>query len=360
MERKHLLFVEDDKTQLEMINDALSDWSKSNAPRSFHLTTCQAVDEAKEALSFSRFDCALFDLRLPSTAGQKSSADGGNELAKIAFRKNGIPTAVISGNPADLEPELAEAKLLKAFFKGKGDPYKDAIIWFANLWDMMTVLASVRANIQSCGAEIFAGRVWPQWREFKKLKTDMGGLTSIVTRQYAGHIAEFMRVGEGSPDWHPFENYIRPALREKPYTGDIFDFDNQYWIVLTPPCDMSNEKVTNVILAHCDRAALPEWKDRVAELSKAQPKKDVAKYFRNQINQNIDASRHFLPPLDGVPIQVNFKELITKPFDDLKKGLTFRIASVAPAFLTNLTQRFGAYMSRTGQPNIDINHFADG
>jgi hypothetical protein len=53
---------------------------------------------------------------------------------------------------------------------------------------------------------------------------------------------------------------------------------------------------------------------------------------------------------------VEFKTLRTVPSNDLDLGK--RIASIAPAFVPNLVQRFGAYVSRTGQPNIEVSHFA--
>jgi hypothetical protein len=83
------------------------------------------------------------------------------------------------------------------------------------------------------------------------------------------------------------------------------------------------------------------------------------KYFRKLITQNIEVSQHFLPPLQaGPPLMVQFTELTTRPLTELNGRLGDRKASVAPAFLPNLIQRFGAYMSRTGQPNIAARHFA--
>ena len=55
---------------------------------------------------------------------------------------------------------------------------------------------------------------------------------------------------------------------------------------------------------------------------------------------------------------VQFREVVTRPLAELNACLDKREASIALAFLPNLIQRFGAYISRTGQPNIDIRHFA--
>jgi hypothetical protein len=54
---------------------------------------------------------------------------------------------------------------------------------------------------------------------------------------------------------------------------------------------------------------------------------------------------------------VDFKKLMTLSLEDLQKQLPQRKASVATPFLANLTRRFGAYISRVGQPDIDVSHF---
>ena len=366
MSTMQLLFVEDDEGQLDLFQDAVKDWNKENPASNFKVTAYKAVDEAKAALRFSRFDGALFDLRLPPSVGKgKSSAAGGNELANLGLQECGIPVAVISGNTADLEETLSRNSLLKQFSKVNGAAYNDAIGWFGGLWDMMHVLAEVRLKIRTSGAEIFVRRIWPRWEDYKQLAIDE--LTPIITRQYAGHIAELL--GLEKPDnagWHPFENYINPALEDaRAYTGDIFEIDSKLWVVLTPPCDMATQKVKNVLLAYCDRNAIDNWDARVIELGKLQPNESpavkLARFFTDCVNQNVEASRHFLPPLgSGKPLLVNFREVITLELTVLNGMLGHRLASVAPPFLPNLTQRFGAYVSRTGQPNIDIRHFATG
>ena len=76
------------------------------------------------------------------------------------------------------------------------------------------------------------------------------------------------------------------------------------------------------------------------------------------MNQNVDVSEHFLPPIAaGPPLMVRFKSVSTKPLAWLNANLALREASIAPAFLPNLVQRFGAWVSRTGQPNIRASHF---
>ncbi|MER9018151.1 hypothetical protein [Mesorhizobium sp. M0898] len=356
-----LLFVEDDKAQLSLFEDAIKEWNEAHPEVSFELMVATTYEEGLAQLSRLRLDAALLDLRLKG--GEDKLA--GSRLADLCVLQYGIPAAIISGHPADFDRKAEGHEMLAVFDKGDADAYDKAIKWFADLSPMIEVLDGTRRNIQARGASVFYGRVWPRWNSYEAL-AGIGAkqLVGIVSRQYASHIADILGIdSEDSVKWHPFENYIQPALQEiRPHTGDVFRFEDGLWIVLTPQCDMATQKTDPILLAYCDTEALLEdWKQHAASLKPAssKSKRDGAeKYFRKLVNQ-FEPAQHFLPPLeDGKPLVVQFKKLRTIPLADLQKSLAKRIASVASPFLSNLTQRFGSYVSRIGQPNIDISHFS--
>jgi hypothetical protein len=186
----------------------------------------------------------------------------------------------------------------------------------------------------------------------------------MVTRQYLTHMADFL--GLDDPDnvsWHPHENYVSPALLpDRAHTGDIFELDDECWVVLTPQCDMATGKIKNVVLAQCI-SGLDKWDEHIAELKNPgasnSAKSKAERFLRDHVNQNLEQKLHFLAPLPGddKPVVVDFSKIATQPLAELNKRLDERIASIASPFLSNIIQRFGAYISRTGQPNLDINKF---
>ncbi|MCP4621892.1 MAG: hypothetical protein GY844_36275 [Bradyrhizobium sp.] len=189
-------------------------------------------------------------------------------------------------------------------------------------------------------------------------------MIDIVSRQYASHIAESLGIdSDETVRWHPFENYVQPALQEsRPHTGDIFKLDDALWVVLTPQCDMATQKAPTVLLARCDpNPAIEEWKENIAGLrpDASNNKKRAAERFFSRLVNQAEPALHFLPPLEGEqPLMVDFKCLRIIDLIELQTKLSERLASVATPFLGNLTQRFGAYISRIGQPNIDPRHFS--
>lgn len=369
MEVSYILFVEDDETVIDLMEIAVEKWNTANGEkdRRFVLENCNTVDQARAALERTRFDAALFDLRLPGETKGRSTEPLGNELALYALEQLGIPVAIMSGNPGDLDNRLKQFPTVSLFFKGDKGAYSNAVEWFGGWWEMMAVIAGSRQKIQASSAEIFVKRLWPQWKEFASIQLAGGAghtsLMDIVTRQYASHVAELL--GLDGPEhfkWHPFESYVIPSLwSHRAHTGDIFDIGGELRIVLTPPCDMANGNVPNALLAKCSRGE-NEWAQKVDSLKEAdtEAKKDKAtRYFRKMVNQQLGASKHFLAPFPGEaqPVIVDFADIIVLPLDTVTKELPKRIASVSAPFLSNLTQRFGSYISRVGQPDIDVMYF---
>ena len=183
----------------------------------------------------------------------------------------------------------------------------------------------------------------------------------MILRQCAGYIAEEMSVNE-APGWHSFEAYFKPSLRQdRAHTGDIFELEDGLWIILSPQCDMANKKIATVILAACANDAVQDWtsaRDNYASVDDGKKKKG-ADAIRGFIGQNkLKPSNHFLPPFGANhhPLIVDFGNVKIVAMNDVDAILKQRIASLSPALIPNLTQRFGAWISRTGQPDFDPGH----
>ena len=314
---KHILFVEDEDTQQDLFETAVGDWNLAHAEagRKFTFSTKTTVERALEALERTRFDAALCAVRVTRAAGG-AAGPRGNELARAALHERGLPVAIISANTGQLDDDVRAAGAVRVFDKTQvvaaGNYYDHALPWLAGQWDMMEVLSAARNRIEASAADIFLLRLWPRWKSFAELETDRAELEGIVTRQYVGHMADKLGLDDPSNvSWHPFENYVSPALMSgRAHTGDIFRFDDRLWVVLTPQCDMATQKVENAVLAKCERG-IDGWNDQIAAFRAKASDKAVeksAKFLSRFLNQNLEPSRHFLPPLPGEkePLLVHF------------------------------------------------------
>lgn len=363
MNKKIILVVEDEERMITLMEEALEDWNSANTAhgRSFKAISVNSIASATEVIYDMKVDCAIVDLRLPTEqVGKHTSPEAGNTLAADLIFKNGMPVAIVSGYPAETDDKLT-ALPLKRFDKAD-DGYEKALHWLGEQWILMESLRGVRSVLELSTGDVFARRIWPNWSQMADALGAVGGnLATAIARQYASHTAELLGQQDAG-DWHPFENYVLPSfVSDRAHTGDIFLIDGTKWIVLTPQCDMATGKVPNVLLAACLDGE-ENWKANIDALKAAESASKVEKakkYLGKLVNQNLPASQHFLPPIPGTsdPIIVSFSTVRTIPLADLNNQLVDRVASVSPPFLSNLVQRFGAFISRTGQPNIDVGHF---
>jgi CheY-like chemotaxis protein len=371
MMTRHILFVEDEDEQQDAFETAIGDWNAAHAGegKEFAVKIASCVEEAYSDLDRLRFDAALFDLRVKRSTEEPGRAEpAGNSLAIQAMRLRGIPVAIMTADESALDAEVRSCGKVRIFDKNAvrndvGNAYDNAVAWFGSLWGMMKVLDAARQKIDTSSADIFLRRLWPKWESFAELEAGDEELTGIVTRQYVNHIGELLGLdGPDTVSWHPFENYVHPSLLEdRAHTGDIFRFDDGLWVVMTPQCDMATRKVPNVILAEC-RPGVENWEENIVALRAADSKtkkKEPTKFLSALVNQNVGPACHFLPPLPGeaVPLLVHFSSVRAVPMKDVNERLAERVASVSSPFLANIVQRFGAYMSRMGQPNIDVERF---
>ena len=372
MADRYILFVDDDTAQQDLFETAVQDWNGKNAEtgRCFHHETAETVEQAEELLKRKRFDAALFDLRVRSEGQVAQSANPtGNRLALSAMRERGVPVGIMTADDSVLDEEVRTSGQVRVFDKNApdndiGNAYDQAIAWFAELWGMLDVLDAARSRIDGSAADVFLRRIWPMWSNFAALEDGRDAdLVDIVTRQYVSHIAELLGLdGPDAVTWHPFEVYVNPSLLEdRSHTGDIFKFDEDLWVVLTPQCDMATQKVPNAILAKCVRG-IKDWKENVEALKAATSKtkkKEPTEFLRVFVNQNLGPAKHFLPPLPGEvePLLVHFGDLRSMSMEELNQRLVARQASIAAPFLSNIVQRFGSYISRMGQPDIDVERF---
>jgi len=360
---KTILVVEDEDRMITLMKEALEDWNSANEvnDRCFKVVPVNSITSALEAIYDLRVDCAIVDLRLPTgQVGKQTSPEAGNELATKLILKKGIPVAIVSGYPAEMDEQLAGLPINR--FDKADDGYEQALNWLGEQWTLMEALRSVRDVLEQSTGDVFARRIWPNWSQMAEaIGHDGDKLAIAIARQYASHTAELLG-HETAGDWHPYENFILPSyIADRAHTGDIFNIEESMWIVLTPQCDMATGKVSNVLLAECSIGA-EKWAENVEALRAAtskNKKKEPTKFLRDFVNQNLPPKLHFLPPLPGTnePLLVQFGRIRTIPMEDLNQQLANRVASVSPPFLSNLVQRFGAFISRTGQPNIDVEHF---
>jgi len=298
----------------------------------------RSASEARKALLQHKADAIVVDLRL-RTGADAGPNDHGNSVVKYTYESHPVAIAVYSGQRQ--EADVSSFKQVEVFDRGAG--LEPVLEWLAKQQDMLCHLQDLRKSVERETAKVFFSSVWPRWSRW--IGSD-DAIRDMLFRHVVAHIHDTL-LNSNDGVSHPEETYFVPPIKSRFDTGDIVDFDNGKWIVVTPRCDLANPgKAASLLLARCESIA-DRWENAGT--------KERAKITQHDGG----AKNHFLP------IMVNESGVSSGPwfvkFGDLKvlslnegAGITIenRCASLTPQFVPSLVERFGAYFARIGTPVV--------
>lgn len=343
MKSLNVLLVEDQDTNIEAWNDQEAAHNADVAVKGFVIKSwfAKSVAEAQAVLDNNKIDAVVVDLRLQPAGGQQGTPnDDGNVLMKHVVNTHPVAMAVYSGQVA--EADVSNFPQVQVFDRGGGlGPVFD---WLNDQRGMMIHLRGTRQSIERETARVFFRSIWPRWERWTKNAPAERPLGETMTRHVVAHVHDSMLYSGGGVA-HPEETYFVPPLKDRLDTGDFIRDDLGIWIVVSPRCDMANVKPATVLIALCTDKST-DWNSKPKEQANMSQHSKAQKW-------------HFLPPmldasakLQG-PWFVEFGHLRAIPAAEVEAVLSAkRFASLAPQFVPSLVERFGAYFSRIGTPNL--------
>lgn len=353
----NLLIVEDDESLLQSWERDIKEFNDNSSNEILiNLYTARSPEEAVQALNQINVHFLILDLRLPKAQGDGGEAEQGNRLLKGIIDNYPVITAVVSGHPEEFsKEELGEE--IKIFTKGE-QGNQEVLKWFHDSKDLAEALSETLNELKKIFASLFNNSIWKRWKDKWSSDIALEDLKSIVVRQTAAYISETIThaMNLGSLH-HPEEFYLSPPLRNRLHTGDIIEYQENIYVVVSPQCNMANDSYpSHIMLASCQKCTETDsdWNNFLSKYNKGESKREEAlKKLRGLLNQNIDLSKHFIPPFDkDGPWIVSFKEVMTVPSNEAENLLQNRIVSIAPSFIPNLIQRYASYIGRIGQPDV--------
>ena len=352
MDTCHILIVEDDTLTIQGWERDIRDFNRrSEKAFVFRQSFATNKREALQKLSRQRFDCAVVDLRLPSSPDDEGTGEPiGNDVLHGVLRDLGIPAWVYSGYESEVSDEVKASNIKVA--RKEGGATAAILEDFEKQAGLMDAMDQMRCKVAQETSLLFNRSIWPRWEERWATRGDRELIKGIIIRQTVAHVAEAL---SQAPAHHPDEFYVVPALyTDRLETGDILTRDDETLIVLTPRCNLANGKLPmKIVFAVCTPCKpWARWQGDLGGSSKVKEKAEDD--IRKHATQGHAIATHFMPPLDtSGPWFVDFRELRVIDSSKVTELLPQRIATVAPQFIANLVQRYAAYIGRIGQPDLD-------
>lgn len=358
MKELKLLIVEDDDNVIRGYMSNIESYNKTNHKIKIIPLIENNKDEAINHLrnSDNNFDGAIIDLDLKKSGGDDSS---GNEVIKEVKTNLRFPVFVISGTAHNIAEELNEET---AFFKVRNrDDNFDFVEEMVSIYNTgITNITNRKGTIEKYISEIF----WKHLSNSMELWVQDESRTSeekenSLIRYTLLHIQEY--IDEELEKYHPSEFYITKPIKKNIITGDIINYNNTDYIILTPSCDivLRNDGTRNAdFILICKIKPLESIVKNYNLLNKDTSTSNDNRKRLITFLENKNQKYHFVPKSNMLEAGlIDFQDKTTIPTSSfnnlLTEGLIIRKATVSQPFLKDIISRYSNYFARQGSPDFN-------
>lgn len=363
-----IFILEDDDKQITIYQDAI-DAFKKKQEIDVAVTTSKKLDEALFYIKNESFDAAILDLKLSGT----DTEGQGNKVIREIKENLRFPIYVVSGVLGQLDEDLKKPNIFYQISNRTDKTAEEIVQDIHKIYSTgITRILGKKGPIELALQDVF----WKHFAVNKSFWEDSFIKDENCEKILLRHILECLtgylesKYEEELVFYHPEEVYINPPIRKTPYTGDILKKEaatageEDYFIILTPPCDMTQAKAKEVVIGSIEKPTMEclQQQKRLIEDSEkegAQPEDvekgvDARKILENLLKNNHSLKYHFLPMCQSFRGGfINFQKINSVKYADINSHYQI-VASIADSFVKDIIARFSHYYSRQGQPDFDI------
>lgn len=363
-----VLFVDDDsefcKSAKELDGEPIND-----AQERLHIETMTDFEATLDELEKRRFDIVVLDVKLDSSGVLKE--DKGRDILESIKQKRFVPVIFYTAVPhlvRDLEKQ--DKPLVRVVEKTEGLSQVLEVIREILETAIPSINRALIRHLEEVQRDYMWGFVAKHWEEYGD-QSDYTALAYLLAsrlavslsgpgiQQLAQDLGDPVGAAVVAGKVHPMQYYLLPPVDPSPLAGDLYTGkigeQSGYWILLTPSCDIAQDKAEKALLALCKPLnEFPECGDWLQAPS-SNTKKKLKNLLTNNRKDGQPERYHCLPAALVIPgLVVDFQQLITLPRNQLDT-LT-RIASLDSPFAEALMSRFVRYFGRLGTPDLDTDY----
>ena len=364
------------------------------------------VYDAVEMINVS-FDGAIIDLKLGG------NDQGGNEIIQILYNEfTKIPIVFVTSYP-DLVVD--HPSVIKIRSRDVGS-YRDDLLLFQQIREIgLTHIIGGGGLIEQQLRKVYLENLLPQietWIRYGETykETDPKRTEKSLLRYTLNHL--FQRLEEDNELFLPEEFYLYPPLPDKITTGSMVKENNQWFVVLSPACDLvfrnrqfkterilfveieKQADIVNRLLNRSQKITDDEKekkvKENILQFFETEEETDIVNRVLNHLKRITDDEKrkemredilqrlsrnnytfhyHWLPPVnfkisDNESLDfdggfLNFRKLEALSMRKFRAKFKDPLIQISPFFVKDIVSRFSSYYARQGQPEIDKQDFID-
>lgn len=238
-----ILIVEDKQDEIDNWEAAISDFNLDAKRKSlkimFFAQCSKNYNDAKIKLRNYNFSAAIIDIRLKDENHQddESNTDGNSVLRDIVNSTMCL-ACVYTGQRTDVDIPPHLEKYVDVFDRSAQSKTELLEILQSKL-EVFKSIIKIKNSFSQAKATHFYSAIWPRWSLWSKEFSDESG--KAIIRHMATHLhASFLNETDKV---HPEEYYFTgPMIEGKLETGDITIVDGKHYILVTPRCEIAQNK----------------------------------------------------------------------------------------------------------------------
>ena len=353
MNTMKILLVEDDKQQQDAFKNSVEVFNDRNQ-LNVEYEIAKDISSALKKIDGS-YDGAIIDLRLDN------DEEGGNEIVRqLGDSFTRIPIIFVTVFVDDV---INHPSVIKKRHR-TGGRYESDLILLQEIYKTgLTRIMGGRGIIEENLTDVFLKNLLPQietWRSYGE--KDPERTEKALLRYALNHL--FQLLEEDDESCFPEEVYLYPPMSEKFMTGSIVRADNQWFVVLSPACDLvikkngqfrtdcvlcvEIENTNNIVDKILTETGIKRMRNPDEKQKKTE--KLLEEIFKN----NYTFYYHRLPETDFFEGGfLNFRKLQTLSEDEFREQFQQPCIQISPFFVKDIVSRFSSYYGRQGQPDLD-------
>jgi CheY-like chemotaxis protein len=371
--RWRVLLVEDEEEVARTTKNLLERRPIDSEGGRVHVEVISDFDNALTKIEERRYDAIVLDIRDQDEAKEEISRGSNEDLGDDALpadkglavyddiRDRRFIPVVFYSAVANLAEELSNPPFVTVVSKissgGAGLREEITKVFDSKLPSLNRSFAN---HVDDEYRKFMIGFVEKHWDELSGSE-HRGDLAYLMVRRLARSLDSTVipdmagvEVALNEAMVHPTRLYIMPPLDEL-RTGDLIqDTENNWFVVLTPSCDLvirrENPKASHVLMASCDLLAdtkeYKDWRDGASAT--------VSGKLKNLIGNKTDPRDryYFLPAAwDSPDLVIDLQRLQSIKFDKLKNFT--RVATLDDPYAQSVIAQFGRYSGRVGTPDVN-------
>lgn len=351
-----LLIVEDDKLEIDKYKDAIDIINDQSEEIEVLPFIFQTLKEGNTAIQTQNFDGAIIDIKLSSSA--TASEESGNHLIKKIINNFRFPIVAYSGFTGDIDPDISDEET--CFFKiyKRTDKTAKSIIEELIKIHKKGIVKIIGPDglINKYLNEIFWNHLARAVNDWSDIEPD--NFEKMMLRYTVSHLQEYLEIRDDGffELFHPYEMYIIPPIKNKPFTGCILKRDEKYFIILTPPCDLAQESKSKLaVIAEIEPLTMDYVRDLRVKIQHNDENSEKARNSLLGLIRNSNSLKyHFLPQCQSFNGGfINFQKIHYEKIKEIEDSYE-SIANISANYLKDIIARFSHYYSRQGQPDMDF------